>query len=63
MSTQLTAAEALDRLMEGNRRFASGDGVRDLAQETLEVFSCRRVVDPLQDFGEKSGLVHAISKL
>ncbi len=33
MSIQLTAAEALERLMEGNRRFASGDGVRDLAQE------------------------------
>ena len=33
MPIQLTAAEALERLTEGNRRFASGEGVRDLAQE------------------------------
>jgi carbonic anhydrase len=33
MTTAATARDVLDRLIEGNRRFVSGEGVRDLAQE------------------------------
>lgn len=33
MSGKETAMKVLDRLVEGNRRFVSGEGVRDLAQE------------------------------
>ena len=33
MSDAGAALEVLDRLIEGNRRFVSGEGVRDLAQE------------------------------
>ena len=30
-----TAREVLKRLIEGNRRFVSGEGLRDLAQEHI----------------------------
>lgn len=33
MIEETAATEVLDRLIEGNRRFVSGEGVRDLAQE------------------------------
>lgn len=33
MTAADTARDVLDRLIEGNRRFVSGEGVRDLAQE------------------------------